>query len=485
MYAIPTAFVSALFVVFGLYVVITQGVTRLSVPFVMMCATTFAWQGTWTLLFQTEDPHTAALLVRIGYLFILFLPTTLYHFMIEVAARRKEQPILLASYGLCVLLAVLLPGHEVIAGYQKYFFGYYPIAGPLHPLHVVQTVLLAARSGQLLLDARKTAGGEARKRLDLCLASLCLYSFAAVDYAVNYGYGMYPPGVLFIALSLGLLAVTIVRYHLIHPYALAATIAHEIATPLATIGMHADEIASVWTHVFKGYRAAVNHGIYDDHGHSGQSERISQLATAIRREVSGTSAMVEMALASFTLDRLDRSRFSAHHVQHCVTSALERYPFRGDERARVTVLPIEPATRFSGSDTVVIFVLFNLLKNALHAIHVWGDGQITISAVQDQDFCVLQFRDTGPGIAPDVLPHIFDAFFSTKRHGSGAGMGLAFCRRATELLGGSIECNSVRGSHTTFTVRLPAPGSPADRATQEPPARSWRRRQVNAKVEES
>lgn len=476
MYAIPTAFVSALFVVFGLYVLITQGVTRLSAPFLLMCAATFAWQGTWTLLFQTENAQIAGVLVRVGYLFILFLPTTFYHFVTEVAARRREQPLLLASYGVCLVLAVLLPGDEVVAGYRRFFFGYYPIAGPLHPLHVVQTVLLAARSGQLLLAARKKAGGEARWRLNLCFASLCLYSFAAVDYAVNYGYAFYPPGVLFIALSLGLLAITIVRYHLIHPYALAATIAHEIATPLATIGMHADEIASVWTHVFKGYRLAVTHGLYDDQVHSGQSERISQLATAIRREVSGTSAMVEMALASFTLDRLDRSRFSPHSMQQCVASALERYPFRGDERARVTVVPIDGATCFSGSDTLVVFVLFNLLKNALHAIRVGGDGHIAISAVQEQDFCVLRFRDTGPGIAPDVLPHIFDAFFSTKLHGSGAGMGLAFCRRAAELLGGSIECSSMRGAHTIFTVRLPVPGTTADRALREPPARSRRRR---------
>lgn len=193
MYAIPTAFVSALFVVFGLYVLITQGVTRLSAPFLLMCATTFAWQGTWTLLFQTENPHLASVLVRVGYLFILFLPTTFYHFVTEVAARRRERPILLASYGMCLVLAVLLPGNEVVAGYRHYFFGYYPSAGTLHPLHVVQTVLLAGRSGQLLLAARKQAGGEARRRLELCFASLCLYSFAAVDYAVNYGYAFYPP----------------------------------------------------------------------------------------------------------------------------------------------------------------------------------------------------------------------------------------------------------------------------------------------------
>ena len=151
MYAIPTAFVSAMFVVFGLYVVITQGLTRLSAPFLLMCSATFAWQGTWTLLFQTEDPQIAALLVRVGYLFILFLPTTFYHFVTEVAARRRERPMLLASYGLCVVLAVLLPGNEVVSGYQRFFFGYYPVAGPLHPLHVLQTVLLAARSAQLLL----------------------------------------------------------------------------------------------------------------------------------------------------------------------------------------------------------------------------------------------------------------------------------------------------------------------------------------------
>jgi signal transduction histidine kinase len=478
MYAIPTAFVSALFVVFGLYVLVTQGVTRLSVPFFLMCAATFAWQGTWTLLFQTDDPHIAGVLVRVGYLFILFLPTTFYHFVTEVAARRREQPVLLASYGMCLVLAVLLPGNEVVAGYRHYFFGYYPSAGPLHPLHVVQTVLLAGRSAQLLLAARKQAGGEARRRLDLCFASLCLYSLAAVDYAVNYGYGFYPPGVLFIALSLGLLAITIVRYHLIHPYALAATIAHEIATPLATIAMHADEIASVWAHVFKGYRLAVTHGLYDDQElHAGQSERISELAAAIRREVLGTSAMVEMALASFTLDRLDRTRFSPHSIQDCVASALERYPFRGDERSRVTVAPIDAALCFSGSDTLAVFVLFNLLKNALHAIQASGEGAIVISAFQERGFCVLRFRDTGPGIAPDVLPHIFDAFFSTKRHGSGAGMGLAFCRRASELLGGTIECRSMRGAHTTFTVRLPVPGSPADRALSAPPARSSRRRQ--------
>ena len=72
MYSILPAFVSALFLGFGLYVLATKGLTRVSVPFALMCATTFVWQGTWAFLFQTTDADVANVLVKAGYLFILF-----------------------------------------------------------------------------------------------------------------------------------------------------------------------------------------------------------------------------------------------------------------------------------------------------------------------------------------------------------------------------------------------------------------------------
>ena len=108
MYSLLPAFVSALFLGFGLYVLITEGLTRVSIPFVAMCGTTFVWQGTWAFLFQTSNADTAGVLVKVGYFFILFLPTTLYHFSIEVVSRRSERPALLSSYGLCAALAILL-----------------------------------------------------------------------------------------------------------------------------------------------------------------------------------------------------------------------------------------------------------------------------------------------------------------------------------------------------------------------------------------
>jgi signal transduction histidine kinase len=486
MYSILPAFVSALFLGFGVYVLLTEGFTRLSVPFALMCATTFFWQGTWAFLFQTSDPELSAVLVKVGYFFILFLPTTFYHFVTEVSARRGERPLLIASYLLSVLLAALLVlSDSVVDGYGTFFFGKYPKAGMLHPVHVAQTVLLACRSAWLLYAARgQTHAHDRRKLLDLCFVSLGLYTLAATDYAVNYGLAFYPVGAVFIAISLGILAVTIVRYGLMRPYLIAATVAHEVATPLAAIGMHAEEIGNVLPELMRGYQLAVQHQLCVDGLYPGQSERLSSLATSIRRQVDSTSTVVEMSLASFTLDRLDRRSFETYPVRSCVNAALERFPFRTGERDMVEVAPIDAQLSFSGSDSLVVFVLFNLLKNALFAIHAEmaersdkvSDyvGRVEISATSEAGFCVLRFTDNGCGIPADILPRVFDPFYSTKAHGRGAGMGLTFCRRVAEALGGTIACESEPHVYTTFTIRLPEPGTSADRALHDAPAKPRR-----------
>ncbi|SDC52323.1 sensor histidine kinase [Paraburkholderia lycopersici] len=487
MYSILPAFVSALFLGFGVYVLLTEGFTRLSVPFALMCATTFFWQGTWAFLFQTSDPVLSGVLVKAGYFFILFLPTTFYHFVTEVSARRSEHALLIASWSLSVLLAVLLLASDtVVNGYGTFFFGKYPKAGILHPVHVAQTVLLACRSAWLLFAARRqTQAHDRRRLLDLCLVSLCLYGLAATDYAVNYGLAFYPVGAVFIAVSLGILAVTIVRYGLMRPYLIAATVAHEVATPLAAIGMHAEEIGNVLPELMRGYQLAVQHQLCVDGLYPGQSERLSSLATSIRRQVDSTSTVVEMSLASFTLDRLDRRSFETYPVRSCVNAALERFPFRPGERDMVHVMPIDAQLCFSGSDSLVVFVLFNLLKNALFAIQAEsaerprdeaGDyrGRVEIRAASEAGYCVLRFSDNGCGIPADILPRIFDPFYSTKSHGRGAGMGLTFCRRVAEALGGTIACESGPHVHTTFTIRLPEPGTSADRALHDAPAKPRR-----------
>ncbi|HYH39804.1 MAG TPA: HAMP domain-containing sensor histidine kinase [Azospirillum sp.] len=103
-------------------------------------------------------------------------------------------------------------------------------------------------------------------------------------------------------------------------------------------------------------------------------------------------------------------------------------------------------------------VLTNLLLNALlHAFPDGSRGRIVIAARRDApDMVELTVSDDGCGIAPDLLPRIFDPFVTTRRSAGGSGLGLhvAF-NRVTLTLGGSIAVDSTLGRGTTFTLRLP------------------------------
>ncbi|MCO6438083.1 MAG: HAMP domain-containing histidine kinase [Phycisphaerae bacterium] len=107
-------------------------------------------------------------------------------------------------------------------------------------------------------------------------------------------------------------------------------------------------------------------------------------------------------------------------------------------------------------------VLFNLLHNARRAMNGTHNGRITISAQPEGNVIAIAVRDTGPGIDPEILPHLFDMFASTKSSKSGSearctGLGLALCRDLIEENGGTIEVESGARRGATFTLRLPAP----------------------------
>jgi signal transduction histidine kinase len=118
-------------------------------------------------------------------------------------------------------------------------------------------------------------------------------------------------------------------------------------------------------------------------------------------------------------------------------------------------------------------VFLNLLKNAVEAVE--GAGEIYVGAVcrtaddpgapsclRDRRCGVpgaevvdIEVRDDGPGIPPDVLPHVFEPFFSTKEASRGSGLGLFIVREIVEEHGGCIAAESEPGRYTAFHIRLP------------------------------
>jgi signal transduction histidine kinase len=106
-------------------------------------------------------------------------------------------------------------------------------------------------------------------------------------------------------------------------------------------------------------------------------------------------------------------------------------------------------------------VLMNLLINACQAMGDQpGMGKIVISTRADGSNVVIEIADSGPGIPAEVLPRIFEPYFSTKSASDGTGLGLPISKRICEKHGGSLEVRSTLGVGTTFTITLPVEGSP-------------------------
>lgn len=125
-------------------------------------------------------------------------------------------------------------------------------------------------------------------------------------------------------------------------------------------------------------------------------------------------------------------------------------------RARVvrTYAGLPPVMANAG---MLMQVFINLLVNAAQAIDEGNaDGhKVMVCTRTEGDWIVIEISDTGAGIPPEVLPSVFDAFFTTKVSAKGTGIGLAICKQIIDEHGGEIDLRNREGGGTSVRVRLP------------------------------
>ena len=165
------------------------------------------------------------------------------------------------------------------------------------------------------------------------------------------------------------------------------------------------------------------------------------------------NTMLEISRAGSRLDRTPREDIDLCAFLRETADLYETV--LDDRKLKLNLdLPPEP-TLFSGHRGRLQRLLGNLLDNAIKFTP--DGGEISISLARTESGIVLRVSDTGCGIAPDDLPHVFRRFWrsDSSRSLPGNGLGLALAKAIVTAYGGAITCESTPGRGTAFTVTLP------------------------------
>ncbi len=242
---------------------------------------------------------------------------------------------------------------------------------------------------------------------------------------------------------------------------LAAGIAHEINNPLAYVMANLEVLA-------KRALPELLAKARDDE----ERRRIAAALEMVDHTRQGTERMRRIVRDVKTFARGDDDSRGPVDVASSLDAALQLVAHELRPRATI-VREFAPAPKVEANESRLGQVFLNLLVNALQALPPGSDNEVHVRVTAPDDATVLvEIRDTGEGIAADVLARVFDPFFTTKPVGVGTGLGLFVCQGIVTSLGGTLSIASEVGEGTTVRVTLPAVTHPSDRAPSGPPPSS-------------
>jgi signal transduction histidine kinase len=188
--------------------------------------------------------------------------------------------------------------------------------------------------------------------------------------------------------------------------------------------------------------------------HSEAAAPVRNELRRIFREAGRASRIVRNLLVFTGSRRMTRRRL---RIDRVISRALASRRVALDRAGIAIVREFSEAVPTVAGDPLLLQQAFlNLLINAEHAIKARSDsGRIELATTATEDDVVVTVRDTGTGIAADVLPRIFDPFFTTKEVGQGTGLGLAITYGIVQEHGGTIAVENAPGGGALFRITFP------------------------------
>jgi signal transduction histidine kinase len=427
--ALTAALINCIFI---LLVLTRTSLSSLYVTFLFSCLAVAIWNFGDFMMFITAD----SLWFYFSLIGTSIIPAVMFHFGSILIRPNRKLLLILIPYGFCIPLAMASPLALVHSNIRSFVDGpiwnFYFIA-VLIPLFTIGTVMLAKA-------VSKSKSQNEKSRLQYVLISVCIaFTAGATDLLQIFKIPIPSLGHLGSVVYSSVLAIGVFKHRAAFDLLasmrmkmdmlneLAAGIAHELRNPLSSI---------------KGAAHLLD-------------TRFDELTSAESKEY--------LCLISEEVDRLDG--LLANYRSLVRPLKIEKVPMRintviektvalmrmnqGAPKIELNLFPDMPICHCDPQTLRQVFI--NLINNARESSGI--EGVLRITSDYAQPYITITFTDSGNGIPPDILPHIFEPFISTKQNGM--GLGLAICKRLVDLNGGTIEAfNEESGAR--FTIHLPA-----------------------------
>ena len=211
---------------------------------------------------------------------------------------------------------------------------------------------------------------------------------------------------------------------------LAASIAHEVRTPLSTVSL-------------------ILHGL--DLNDIPKKKREKQLAKRemALQEINRIFNIIDIMLTKLAFNSNRYVRQEKVSAKDCIEKAIAEYPFFQDDQ-KLVHLDVVKDFHFFASQNLFSHVIFNLIQNALYQIKAKRKGEIFITVNKTKKRAFISVQDTASGIRPENINNIFKPFVTFKNEGT--GVGLYFCKSALRSMNANMYCRSVYGKYAEFTI---------------------------------
>ena len=212
--------------------------------------------------------------------------------------------------------------------------------------------------------------------------------------------------------------------------ALAGSIAHEMRNPLSQIHGSLHFISREITAIDK--------------------QLMEYLHDANKIAKSGLQ-VIDITMDAINEKPMEKDNFSVLCAKEIVSNTLKDYAYTETQHAE-KLSCVGGDFELLADPVVLKYILYNLIGNAIYFVKTLPDADIVISIVPEKR--QIHVQDTGPGIPENVVPKLFDSFYTSGKQG-GTGLGLSYCKRSMTELGGTIDCKSKLGEYTTFILTFP------------------------------